>query len=152
VKGEGMFRRHGVPRSRIELLGQVPFFEGLSNKVLARIDSHVDEVQIPAGSKLTEQGSGAWEAFVIADGEAEVKVGDEVVGHTSIGELIGEIGVLKHTLRTATVTATTPMRLLVINPREMNWLFEDPKLAARVQQNLDKHLQGPQPHSATDQP
>ena len=143
VKGEGMFRRHGVPRSRIELLGQVPFFEGLSNKVLARIDSHVDEVQIPAGSKLTEQGSGAWEAFVIADGEAEVKVGDEVVG---------EIGVLKHTMRTATVTATTPMRLLVINSREMNWLFEDPKLAARVQQNLDKHLQGPQPHSATDQP
>jgi CRP/FNR family cyclic AMP-dependent transcriptional regulator len=152
VKGEGMFRRHGVPRSRIELLGQVPFFEGLSKKVLARIDSHVDEVQIPAGSKLTEQGSGAFEAFVIADGEAEVKVGDEVVGHTSIGELIGEIGVLKHTLRTATVTATTPMRLLVINPREMTWLFEDPKLAARVQQNLDKHLQGPQPHSATDQP
>ncbi len=145
-----MFNKHGVPRSRIELLGQVPFFEGLSKNVLARIDSHVDEVSIPAGRKLTEQGTGAYEAFIIAEGEAEVKVGGEVVGHTEVGELIGEIGVLKRTLRTATVTATTPMKLLVINPRELTWLFDDPKLAARVQQNLDKHLQGPQPHSATD--
>ena len=146
-----MFNRHGVPRERLEVLAQVPFFEGLSKKVLARIDSHVDEVQIPVGRKLTEQGTGAYEAFIIAEGEAEVKVGDEVVGHTSVGEMIGEIGVLKHTLRTATVTATTPMRLLVINPRELTFLFDDPKLAARVQANLDKHLQGPQPHSAADQ-
>lgn len=143
-----MFNRHGVPRSRIELLGRVPFFEGLSKKVLARIDSHVDEVQVPAGRKLTEQGTGAYEAFIIAEGEAEVRVGDDVVGHTSVGEMIGEIGVLKHTLRTATVTATTPMRLLVINPRELNWLFEDPKLSARVQENLNRHLAGPQPHES----
>ena len=33
---------------------------------------------------------------------------------------------------------------LVINPRELDWLFEDPKLAQRVQQNLDQHLAGPQ--------
>lgn len=142
-----MFRKHGVPRSRLEVLGQVPFFQGLSNKVLARIDSHVDEVEIPEGRKLTEEGTGAYEAFVIADGVAEVKVGDDVVGETSIGELIGEIGVLKNKLRTATVTAKTPMRLLVINPRELDWLFDNPKLAQRVQENLDKHLAGPQPEA-----
>jgi len=136
-----MFRRHGVPRSRIELLGQVPFFEGLSNKVLARIDSHVDEVQIPAGSKLTEQGSGAWEAFVIADGEAEVKVGDEVVGHTSIGELIGEIGVLKHTLRTATVTATTPLRFFVVSRQSfLSMLDSMPGVERKILMALAKRI------------
>jgi CRP/FNR family cyclic AMP-dependent transcriptional regulator len=140
-----MFNRHGVPRERLELLGKVPFFEGLPDKVLARIDSHVDEVEVPAGRKLTEQGTGAYETFIVAEGTAEVRVGDEVVGETSIGELIGEIGVLKNTLRTATVVATTPMRLLVINPRELSWLFDNPKLSERVQQNLDKHLSGPQP-------
>jgi CRP-like cAMP-binding protein len=140
-----MFKRHGVPRARLELLAKVPFFEGLPRKVLARIDSHVDEVEVPAGRKLTEQGTGAYEAFVIADGVAEVKVGDEVVAETTVGELIGEIGVLQNKLRTATVTAKTPMRLLVINPRELNWLFENPKLAERVEKNLQKHLSGPQP-------
>jgi CRP/FNR family cyclic AMP-dependent transcriptional regulator len=140
-----MFNRHGVPRARIELLSKCPFFEGLPAKALARIDSHVDEVSVEAGRQLTEQGTGAYEAFIIEEGEAEVRVGGEVVAHTTIGELIGEIGVLKNTLRTATVIATTPMKLLVINPRELDWLFDDPKLAKRVQENLDKHLGGPQP-------
>ena len=140
-----MFTRHGVPRSRIEFLGTVPFFAGLSPKVLARIDSHIDEVNVSAGRTLTEQGTGAYEAFIIAEGVAEVRVGGKVVGETSVGEMIGEIGVLKRTLRTATVVATTPMRLLVINPRELSWLFDDPKLAARVEENLARHLAGPQP-------
>jgi CRP/FNR family cyclic AMP-dependent transcriptional regulator len=140
-----MFKRHGVPSTRIEFLKQVPFFEGLPDKALARIDSHLDEVTVPAGRTLTEQGRGAYETFIVAEGTAEVSIGGEVVAHTSVGELIGEIGVLKNTLRTATVTATTPMRLLVVGPRELDWLFDDPVLAERVQANLDKHLAGPQP-------
>ena len=55
-----MFSKHGVPRSRVEFLGTVPFFEGLPKKALARIDSHIDEVQVSAGRKLTEEGSGAY--------------------------------------------------------------------------------------------
>jgi len=140
-----MFSKHGVPRSRVEFLGTVPFFEGLPNKALARIDSHIDEVQVSAGRKLTEEGTGAYELFIIAEGTAEVRVGGKVVGETSVGELIGEIGVLQRTTRTATVTAKTPMRLLVLSPQELKWLFDDPKLAERVKQNLDRHLAGPQP-------
>ena len=139
-----MFHRHGVPRSRIEFLAEVPFLQGLPHKELSRIDSHIDEVHFAPGRTLTEEGAAAEEVFIIADGVAEVKVGDEVVRETYVGELIGEVGVLKHVPRTATVTAKTPMHLLVINPRELDWLFEDPKLAERVQQNLDQHLAGPQ--------
>jgi CRP/FNR family transcriptional regulator, cyclic AMP receptor protein len=145
-----MFGRHGVPSSRLEFLGQVPFFEGLSEKTLARIDSHLDEVSVPAGRTLTEQGRGAYETFIVADGTAEVWVGDDLVGETSVGELIGEIGVLKNTLRTATVKAKTPMSLLVLGPRELDWLFDDPTLRKRVQANLDKHLDGPQPETHED--
>src|SRR5262245_10023485 len=129
LEGVGMFNRHGVPRTRIEFLENVPFFEGLPKKTLARIDSHLDEVGIPAGDKLTEQGKAAYETFIIADGVAEVTVGNETVRETTVGELIGELGVLQHTSRTATVTAKTPMRLLVLNPRDLDWLFSDPKLA-----------------------
>jgi CRP/FNR family transcriptional regulator, cyclic AMP receptor protein len=144
-KGVAMFTRHGVPSSRIEFLKQVPFFEGLPDKALARIDSHLDEVSVGAGRILTEQGRGAYEAFIVAEGTAEVQVSGEVVGETSVGELIGEIGILKNQLRSATVTAKTPMRLLVVGPRELDWLFDDATLSERVQANLDKHLAGPQP-------
>ena len=138
-----MFQRHGVPRERIDLLRQVPFFEGLSTKVLARIDHHLDDVNVSAGRVLTAQGEGAYEAFIIADGVAEISIDGKVVRDTEVGELIGEIGVLKNTLRAATVVAKTPMRLLVLDSREMNALLHEDKLVAeRVQENLTRHLEG----------
>lgn len=140
-----MFGRHGVPKSRIEVLGRVPMFEGLSRKVLARIDGHCDEIEVGQGETLTHEGGTSREAFVVAAGDAEIRVGGEVVGHTEPGEMIGDIGVLEKRPRTATVTALTDMRLLVINGRDLDWLFEDEKLAARVRENLERHLSGPQP-------
>jgi CRP/FNR family transcriptional regulator, cyclic AMP receptor protein len=138
-----MFHRHGVPRERIDVLRQVPFFDGLSTKVLSRIDQHLDEVTVPEGRVLTTQGEGSYEAFVVADGVAEVRIDDEPVRDTEVGELIGEIGLLEHTLRTATVVAKTPMRLLVLNSRELSSLLdEDKKVAERVQENYARHLDG----------
>lgn len=134
-----MFHKHGVPRSRIEFLRTVPLFEGLSDKVLSRIDTHIDEVTVPAGRELTHEGGRAYEAFIVADGEAEVRVGADVVATSGSGEMIGEIGLLKNVPRSATVIAKTPMQLLVINPRDLQWLFEDKTLSARVQDNLARH-------------
>lgn len=137
-----MFGRSGVPRERIDVLSKVPLFEGLSSKVLARIDKHLDEVDVVEGEVLTSQGKRAYEVFVIADGHAEVRVDDKPVRDTEVGELIGEVGVLKNTLRTATVVAKTPMRLLVLHAREMeDLLHEDDTVAERVQANLARHLQ-----------
>lgn len=140
-----MFDRHGVPRSRIEVLRKVPMFEGLPSKVLARIDSHCDEIQVHPGRTLTQEGSASQEAFIVAAGNAEVRIGDKVVRQTEVGELIGEIGLLEKRPRTATVTAVTDMQVLVINGRDLDWLFQDKRLAARVQENLERHLAGPQP-------
>jgi CRP/FNR family transcriptional regulator, cyclic AMP receptor protein len=124
------------------VLRQVPFFEGLSNKHLARIDGYLDEVNAEPGRVLTTQGEGAYEAFIIADGVAEVRKDGEVLRDTDIGELIGEIGILNNSLRTATVVAKTPMRLLVFNSNQMRGLLsEDKKVADRVQANMRRHLE-----------
>ena len=138
-----MFQRHGVPRERIAVLREVPFFEGLSTKALSRIDQYLDDVTVAAGRVLTAQGEAAYEAFIIADGVAEISIDGEAVRDTEVGELIGEMGVLKHTVRAATVVAKTPMRLLVLDSREMSALLSSDKLVAqRVQENLTRHLEG----------
>lgn len=136
-----MFKKlkHGVPKSRLDFLREVPMLQGLPDKVLARVDSHLDEVDVPAGSKLTVEGGGSYEAFIVADGTAEVRVGDKIVGETTVGEMVGEIGLIKHTRRAATVITKTPMRLLVINPRDLSWLLENETLSQRIQENLDRH-------------
>jgi len=140
-----MFNRHGVPRTRLAVLRKVPMFEGLSDKVLARIDSNIDERDVPEGFQLTSEGAPADQAFIVARGVAEVRIGEELVGETSVGEMIGEIGILNRTRRTATVTARTPMRLLVVTPRAVSWLLEDETLNARVKENLERHLGRRQP-------
>lgn len=140
-----MFQRNGIPQSRLDFLRQVPLFHGLSDKVLARVDSLLVEASVEPGRVLTKQGGGSFEAFIVADGTAEVCVNDEVVGEAGAGELIGELGVLDRTARTATVTARTPMTLLVLNPGELQTLIDDESLAARIRQNVDRHHAGPQP-------
>lgn len=137
-----VLRRHGVPKARLEVLRQVSMFEGLPTKALARIDSHCDEVTVHKGRTLTTEGDRAQEAFIVAEGRAEVTIGDEVVGESGPGDMIGEIGVIKHVPRTATVRALTDMRLLVVDGRDLQWLFEDRKLAERVNENLERHLAG----------
>ena len=140
-----MFQRNGVPQSRLDFLRGLPLFDGISDKVLGRLDHLLTEVSVQPGRVLTEQGGGSFEAFIVAEGTAEVRVNDEVVGQAGAGELIGELGVLEHKARTATVTATSPMTLLVLNPRELSTLIHEESLGSRLQANIDRHRAGPQP-------
>jgi len=138
-----MFSRHGVPKSRIEFLRSVSMFDGLSTHVLERLDAHLDEVSVPAGTHLTAEGANAYESFIVLEGTASVTVDGVEVGEVGPGELVGEVAVLQHSRRTATVTTTAPMQLLVINSREIGWLFTDDQLSERVRENLARHLGGP---------
>jgi len=115
--------------------------------VLTRIDQLVTEVPVKPGTVLTRQGGLSSEAFIIAEGTAEVRVDDEVVGESSVGELIGELGILEHKPRSATVTATSPMTILIMNPRELNSLVQEESLGERLRANIERHRSGPQPHA-----
>lgn len=137
-----MFGRKGVPESRLELLGSVALFNGLPDKVLARIDSMTVETSLSPGHELTRQGEPSDQAFVIIEGAAEVRVDGEVVGEALPGELVGELGILDHAVRSATVTATTPMRVLVMNPGEIHSLLTQSETAPRVQADADRHRGG----------
>lgn len=67
-----------------------------------------------AGKTLTEAGGSAREFFVIETGTATVAKGGEEIASLGPGDFFGEIGVLKTRPRTATVTATSPMHLVVL--------------------------------------
>ena len=98
-----------------------------------------------AGTRLTAEGANAYETFIVVEGVAEVVVDGKPVGEVGPGELVGEVAVLQHSRRTATVTAKTHMKLIVINSREIDWLFSHKDLAERVRDDLARHLRGPQP-------
>lgn len=95
-------------------LKSVPLFASLSKRERELVARFADEVDVPAGKVLTKEGGPSQEFFVITSGSATVTRDGAQVGHLETGDFFGEIGILHSEPRTATVTADTPMHLLVL--------------------------------------
>jgi CRP-like cAMP-binding protein len=126
---------------RVDRLRAVPLFSGCNDKHLEFIATRVDEVDIPAGRVLTEQGQSGGEFFIVLAGEASVKRDGAVVDTISAGDFFGEISLLDNGPRTATVTATTPMRLLVLAPGQFqDVLHHDAEIAIILLHTVTRRL------------
>jgi CRP/FNR family cyclic AMP-dependent transcriptional regulator len=95
-------------------LKDVPFFSKLKKKELELIGRQADEIDVPAGKVLAKQGDLGDEFFVIESGTAEVARDGERINELGPGDFFGEMALLEADRRNATVTATTPMALIVM--------------------------------------
>jgi CRP/FNR family cyclic AMP-dependent transcriptional regulator len=95
-------------------LKDVPFFRTMSKKELAAVAQQTDELDVPAGKVLAREGDFGDEFFMIDDGTAEVTRGGERIAELGPGDFFGELALLEADRRNATVTATSPMRLIVM--------------------------------------
>lgn len=108
-----------------EQLAKVPLFAGLDKKHLKQISGLVTQIEVKEGKDLTREGEHGNEFIIVLEGEAEVKVGGKVVATRGPGDYFGEIALIANRPRTATVTATTPMKLEVIGRREFQTMLHD---------------------------
>jgi len=95
-------------------LHDVPFFSALKKGDLELIAQQTDEVDVPEGKTLAREGEIGQEFFVIETGTAEVSRAGEKVGTLGPGDFFGEMALLEEDRRTATVTALSPMTLVVM--------------------------------------
>lgn len=122
-------------------LAAVPLFAGCSSRELAKIAKAGDEVQIKAGSTLTQQGDAGREAFVIIDGTATVKRGGRKVTTLGPGACVGELALLDHGPRTATVVADDDMTVFVLGAREFAGVLADvPALSRKIMAVLAERI------------
>ena len=105
-------------KSYLESLGKVSLFSSCSNKDLEKIAKAGDEVVISAGTMIVDQGQTGREAFVLLKGSATVRRNGKKVATLGPGAVIGELSLLDHGPRTATVTADTDCTMLVISQRQ----------------------------------
>ena len=125
-----------------EQLAQVPLFEGLSKKELRMISQLATYLEEPEGTVLTKEGAPGHEFIIVLDGEIEVSQGGRVVATRGAGSYIGEIALLDHRPRTATVTAKTPIRIEVIGQREFaGLLVEVPELSQQLLGAMARRLE-----------
>lgn len=119
--------------SKVELIAKVPLFAGLGKQQLARVAAIADEIDLPQGKGLTREGERGREFFILLEGEADVRRKGRKLATRGAGEYFGEIALVSDVPRTATVTAATPVRALVIRDREFRQLLEQtPEIALKV--------------------
>lgn len=130
----------------LDHLRAVPLFKASSRKDLEKIARAADEVDVEEGRVLTKEGEVGHEAFVIIDGQAAVSQGGKQVATLGPGEPFGEMALLDRAPRNATVTAVTPMKLLVVGQREFGGLMDEspgfarPILAAMASRLREKDV------------
>ena len=106
-------------------LKSIRLFEQFSDDQLRQIAPFADETSVPEGERLVREGDFSYELIGIEEGTAEVTRDGQHVGEVGPGDFFGEIGVMERSLRTATVTATAPMRLITLTRWELRRMEND---------------------------
>jgi CRP/FNR family transcriptional regulator, cyclic AMP receptor protein len=127
--------------AKVELIKGVPLFAECSRKELGEVAGIADEIDLREGKELTKQGKPGREFFILVEGTADVKKGNRRVNRLGPGDFFGEISLISHTPRTATVVATSPVRTLVITERSFQTLLEhQPGIQNKVMSALAARL------------
>jgi CRP/FNR family cyclic AMP-dependent transcriptional regulator len=127
---------------KIELIKRVPLFSRCTKKELAAIAGEADELVVPEGRTLARQGATGSEFVVIVEGSAEVRKNGRKINRLGAGDFLGEIALISGAARTATVTTTSEVRILVLNDRGFRRLTKEiPSLQASVLKALSERLQ-----------
>jgi CRP-like cAMP-binding protein len=129
------------PDDGAEWLSGVAFFEGFTPHELQRVAALSTEVEAESGTVLIDQGDTGLDCFVIVDGSATVYIGNEPVATLGAGSMIGEMALVDHRPRSASVIADTQLRLLRFDSRRFRQLLaEMPKAEERVMALLTARL------------
>ena len=122
-------------------LRDVAFFEGFTDHDLVRVASLAEEITAEKGAELMDQGQPGLECYVIEEGEAGVLFSGEHVATLGPGSMVGEMALIDHRPRSASVVAETPMTLLSLNAKSFRKMLDEmPKASQKVMALLNARL------------
>jgi CRP-like cAMP-binding protein len=123
-------------------LKQIPLFQDVPDDELGQIATFAQEVSVEQGRELVREGDFSYEFMAIEEGEAEVTRHGEHLADLGKGDFFGEIGLLEKTLRTATVTAKTEMKLVTLTGWDLKRMERHiPEAIERVRAALEDRKQ-----------
>lgn len=100
--------------TKADALARTPLFGTLARGDLISLAKATEDMEVPEGKVLAREGETGQEFFVLVEGEVSVTKNGEEVRTLGAGDFFGEIALLEDVRRTATVTATTPVRFFVL--------------------------------------
>jgi CRP-like cAMP-binding protein len=127
--------------AKVELLKRVPLFSKLDKKHLQEVAQIADQLDLPAGKEMATEGDRGREFFVLLNGEADVTRAQRRINTMKEGDFFGEIALVTKMPRTATVTATSDVDVLVITERDFDKLLKNtPEIGRAVAEALAERV------------
>jgi len=125
---------------KVALLQGIPGLTGLPLADLVSLAMLFDEGRLDAGDVLAHEGEPGRELFLIVEGEAVVSLRGDSLATVGAGEFVGEMTLFERGPRAATVTALTPLRVLVAGAGSYGALLAHPAVLRRVGSTLARRL------------
>jgi CRP/FNR family transcriptional regulator, cyclic AMP receptor protein len=130
-------------------LKDVPIFSTLSKRELTEVAQQTDDLDVAEGKTLAREGDIGHEFFLIAEGIAEVTRGGSRVAELGPGDFFGEMALLGEDRRTATVTATSPMRVIVMTRQSFRTIDRTmPSVHAKIAEAIEARRPAGEPASS----
>ena len=107
-----------------EKLKKLNRLENLSDEDLQKVVSQGRHVHLPANWSLIWEKTPADKAYLIVDGEVSVRKHGEEVATLGPGDVIGEMAIVGHKLRSASVVSTTPLEVIHFTKEAVEALLE----------------------------
>ena len=118
---------------KIGALRRIRLFEGLSKKELWFFGQQVTLATFDEGTELVTQGELGREAMVLMAGSAVARRNNRKIAELGPGDVFGEMSLINRIARNATVTATSPVTVLVMNAREFSSVIvENDRVAVKL--------------------
>jgi CRP/FNR family transcriptional regulator, cyclic AMP receptor protein len=133
-----MFKKHSPYAEQFKNLSH---FDGLSDTQVQKIVDNSTHVTLPKDWALISEQQPADKAYLILDGEVSVRRSGQEVARLGPGDTIGEVAIVRHSLRTATVISITPLELLHFTAEAVEALTEEiPQFKAALQATSDERI------------
>jgi CRP-like cAMP-binding protein len=107
-----MHGNESAEQQRIAELARANRFHDFSDEELHDVVEAATYLTVPANWALMVEQQPADKAYLILTGEVSVRRHGEEVARLGAGEVIGEMALVNHKLRSATVVADTPLEVL----------------------------------------
>ena len=132
--------------TEVQSLRQVPMFRDIDPARLKLLAFTSERVNFAEGQKFFQQGDAADAAYVVLQGKADVTIdsprGDIKVAELGQNAIVGEMGILSDSPRSATIVAAAPTTALRIDKRVfLELLTQFPQMSIAVMRELASRLE-----------
>ena len=123
----------------VSQLKRIPLFESIPDEDLKQVATFAVGEEHPEGAVVVKEGDFSNHFYGIEDGTAKVERDGQEVGQLGPGDVFGEQGLLDKSERSATVTATSPLRVIKIEHWELSRMKKSmPEVVAELQRKVEE--------------